>query len=107
MYRGRFALDFAYEDWASDYRETLHAAVLSAVEVEVKRARLMANHDRAIRLAQSMLAVDPTADSLELELVLAYRSSGRRAAAAEQYAHYSAFVRDELGSDVPSLEDLS
>ena len=27
LYRGRFALDFAYDDWANDYRDNLHAAV--------------------------------------------------------------------------------
>ena len=31
-YRGKFALDFSYEDWASAYRDNLHAAVLGVVE---------------------------------------------------------------------------
>ena len=31
-YRGRFALDFAYEDWASAYRDALHAAYLRVME---------------------------------------------------------------------------
>jgi len=30
LYQGRFAIDFAYEDWAADYRDNLHAAVLAA-----------------------------------------------------------------------------
>ena len=33
LYRGRYALDFVYEDWAATYRENLHAAVLAHVEV--------------------------------------------------------------------------
>ena len=31
-YHGRFALDFLYEDWAADYRDSLHAAYLRIVE---------------------------------------------------------------------------
>jgi DNA-binding SARP family transcriptional activator len=107
IYSGKFALDFAYEDWASDYRDSLHAGVLSVIERDVKRSRVEGDMERTIRLAQAILAIDPTADSVELELVLAYRASGRRAAAAEQYAHYSAFVREELGSTVPALDDLA
>jgi two-component SAPR family response regulator len=106
-YTGKYALDFAYEDWATDYRNSLHAAVLSLVESEVKRSRLSGNSERAILLAQRILSLDPSADAIELELVLAYKSSGRRAAAAEQYAHYAAFVHDELGADAPPLEDLT
>ena len=37
-YRGTYALDFAYEDWATSYRENLHAAVLGVVEVGVRAA---------------------------------------------------------------------
>ena len=33
---GRFAIDFEYEDWASPYRETLHAAYLDVVEQAIK-----------------------------------------------------------------------
>ena len=27
-YQGRYALDFAYDDWSTDYRDALHAAYL-------------------------------------------------------------------------------
>ena len=104
---GKYALDFAYEDWAADYRETLHAAVLAAVESRSEAvARAWGLPDARSDLAQAMLSVDPTADAIELELLIAYKASGRRAAAAEQYAHYAAFVRDELGADPPSFDEL-
>ncbi len=38
IYRGTYALDFAYEDWATDYRENLHAAVLGVVEAGAREA---------------------------------------------------------------------
>ena len=44
-----------------------------------------------------MLAVDPAADAIELALLRAYKAAKRHAAAGEQYAHYAAALRDELG----------
>jgi DNA-binding SARP family transcriptional activator len=106
LYRGTYALDFAYEDWATTYRDNLHAAVLASVEVGVRRAVMGGDLERAIRLAQDVLAVDPTADAVELELLRAYKVGGRYAAAAEQYAHYASYLRGELGSDPPSFSDI-
>ncbi len=105
-YVGRYALDFAYDDWSSSYRENLHAAVLAAAEADLVRARQLRDFDRAIHLGHAVLAIDPQADSIELELLKAYKSSGRHAAAAEQYAHYAAFVRNELAADPPSYDDI-
>ncbi len=106
LYRGRYALDFAYEDWASAYREHLHAAVLAVGETATATARRLADYDTAIRIGHALLAVDPEADAIELELLKAYKASGRQAAAAEQYAHYAAFLREELAADVPSYEEI-
>ena len=38
VYTGRFALDFTYEDWATDYRDNLHAAVLATAETAMAAA---------------------------------------------------------------------
>ena len=37
-YVQRYALEFAYEEWAVPYRDTLHAAVLGYVEQAIERA---------------------------------------------------------------------
>ncbi len=105
-YVGRYALTFAYEAWAEGYRENLHAAVLAAGEAELGRARRDLDFDRAIEMGHSLLAIDPLADGVELELLRAYKQGGRRAAAAEQYAHYAAYVRKELGVEPPRWDDL-
>jgi LuxR family maltose regulon positive regulatory protein len=106
LYRGRYALDFVYEDWAATYRENLHAAVLAHVEVAQARARDAKDFERAIRLGHTALAIDPQADAIELELLKAYKASGRQAAAAEQYAHYATLVRTELAVEPPSFDDI-
>ena len=105
-YKGKFALDFSYEEWATAYRENLHAAVLGAVEEEVATLIQGGDADAAILHAQRILLVDPTADAIELQLLRAYKRGGRHAAAAEQYAHYSSMLRDDLGAEPPSLGDI-
>ena len=76
------------------------------MEADIVRSRGLGEYDRAIRLCQAILAIDSQADSIELELLRAYKASGRQAAAAEQYAHYSTLLRDELGADAPPYDDI-
>jgi DNA-binding SARP family transcriptional activator len=106
LYEGRFALDFSYEEWASSYRETLHAAVLSRVEAALGAAIEGGDLDRSVRIAQRALVIDPTADAIELALLRTYKASGRLAAAAEQYAHYASTLRADLGIEPPPLDAL-
>ena len=105
-YTGKFALDFSYEEWATAYRENLHAAVLGVVEDEVTALIQGGDAETAILHAQRDSAVDPSADAIELQLLRAYKRGGRHAAAAEQYAHYASMVRDDLGAEPPSLADI-
>ncbi|HEX9014457.1 MAG TPA: BTAD domain-containing putative transcriptional regulator [Chloroflexota bacterium] len=102
-YRGRFAMDFAYEDWAAGYRDALHAAYLEAVEQAIVDDTNAGYFDRAIGVARRSLAVDPDAEHLELGLLRLYRRTGAHAAAAEQYEHYAAYLRNELGIEPPPL----
>ncbi len=105
-YRGRFALDFEYEEWAAAYRDTLHAAYLEIVERAVLDDFTSGHYDRGIKVARRAMEVDPTAEQIEVCLLRLYRVTGAHAAAAEQYAHYSAVVREELGVEPPPLESL-
>jgi ATP/maltotriose-dependent transcriptional regulator MalT/DNA-binding SARP family transcriptional activator len=105
-YTGRFALDFEYEEWAAEYRDWLHAAFLEVIERSIKLDSKTGHYDRAVRSAQRALEVDPEAEQLELSLLRLYRLTGAHAAAAEQYAHYSAMLRTTLGVEAPPLESL-
>jgi DNA-binding SARP family transcriptional activator len=106
MYRGRFALDFEYEEWAGPYRDTLHAAYLEIVERSVLDDFTAGHYDRGIRIARRALDVDEAAEQIEVSLLRLYRVSGAHAAAAEQYAHYATFMREELGVEPPALDAL-
>ena len=106
LYRGRFALDFEYEEWAGGYRDSLHAAYLEIVERSVLDDFTAGHYDRGIRIARRALAVDESAEQIEVSLLRLYRVSGAHSAAAEQYAHYATIMRDELGIEPPPLDSL-
>jgi DNA-binding SARP family transcriptional activator len=106
LYTGRFALDFEYEEWASAYRDSMHAAYLEIVERSVGDDLLSGHYDRGIGVARRALTVDPAADHIEVSLMRLYRATGAHSAAAEQYAHYATVMRDELGVEPPPLESL-
>lgn len=104
-YLGRFALDFAYEEWAGPFRDSLHAAYLRVIESSVRLDVDSGNYARGVFLAERASEVEPDSEELQLALVRVYRLAGAHAAAAEQYAHYSRVMRD-LGVDPRPLADL-
>jgi len=106
QYAGRFALDFEYEEWASPYRDWLHAAFLEVVERAVTSDIETGHFERGIKLAQRVLDTDPGAEQVEVSLLHLYRVSGAHSAAAEQYGHYAGMMRDQLGLEPPPLELL-
>jgi DNA-binding SARP family transcriptional activator len=105
-YLGRFALDFAYEEWAGPHRDSMHAAYLEVIEKAVSADTNGGAFDRAIGLARRAIETDPEAEQIELSLLRLYRRTGAHSAAAEQYAHYAAVLRNELGIEPPPLESL-
>jgi DNA-binding SARP family transcriptional activator len=104
-YDARFAMDFEYEDWASPYRETLHAAYLDVIEQAVRAYFDSGDFDRASRLARGAIAIDPEAEPIEAALLRLYRNTGSHAAAAEQYSHYSALGRAD-GIEPRPLDEI-
>ena len=105
LYRGRFALDFMYEDWASDYRDSLHASYLRVVEVAVRLDADSGHYNRGIEIAELAADVEPDSEDLQVALLRLYRVSGSLAAAAEQYGHYAQNLRD-LGVEPQPLSDI-
>ena len=104
-YRGQFALDFSYEDWAAPYRDALHAGYLRVIELAIRTDLDTGHFERGAFLAERALEVDPEVEQVQAALVKLYRLSGAHAAAAEQYAHYAATMQD-LGVDPTPFADL-
>ena len=105
-YRGKFAADFAYEDWAASYRESLHAGYLAVIERAVAGALGSSGLRWRLWVGQNALGIDPEADLVEAHVIRLYRELGAPAAAAEQYAHYSTMLREQLGVDPPLIGDV-
>jgi DNA-binding SARP family transcriptional activator len=105
-YRGRFALDFEYEDWSRAHRDSLHAAYLHIIENAVLSDLATGHFMRGIEIARRALEADPEAEGIEVALIRLYKRVGAHGAAAEQYQHYAATMRDQLGIEPPTLEGL-
>jgi DNA-binding SARP family transcriptional activator len=105
QYRAPFALDFAYEEWASGYRDSLHASYLRVIEHAVRLDIDTGHFARGTYLAERAAEVEPDSEEIQLSLVRLYRLSGAHAAAAEQYGHYAQTMRD-LGVDPPAFADV-
>jgi len=104
-YLGRFALDFAYEEWTAPYRDALHAGYLRIVERAVRDDLDSGHLGRGIFIAERATEVDPDAEEIQVALVRLYRHAGAHAAAAEQYAHYARYM-SELGLEPPAIGDI-
>jgi DNA-binding SARP family transcriptional activator len=105
-YRGKFALDFSYDDWASMHRDSLHAQYLEVMERAIAFSTATGRFAEAMELSRALLETDPSLDQVEASLVKMYRLLGAHAAAAEQYQHYTTVVREELGIDPPPLDQM-
>ena len=105
QYTGRFAIDFAYDEWSAGYRDGLHAGYLRVVEHAIRIDLDTGHFGRGTFLAERAMEVDPEAEEIQAALVRLYRLSGAHAAAAEQYAHYSHSMR-ELGLEPAAYLDV-
>ena len=76
------------------------------IETAVRSDTESGHFERGIQLARHALDVCPEADTIELSLLRLYKLNGSHAAAAEQYAHYSTWLRDSLGIEPPTLDSL-
>jgi ATP/maltotriose-dependent transcriptional regulator MalT/DNA-binding SARP family transcriptional activator len=106
VYTGKFALDFSYDEWATDYREWLHVAYIHVVETQIRIDVDHGDYQRGILLARRALEIEPRHDELELSLLRLLRGSGAHSAAAEQYLRYSHVLRNDLGVDPPPIDRL-
>ncbi len=104
-YRGRFALDFAYEEWASTYRDQLHASYLRVMEQAIRLDMDSGHFVRGTFLAERAAELEPDSDDLQISLIHLYRLSGAHAAANEQYGRYVKNLRG-IGVEPPAFAEV-
>jgi DNA-binding SARP family transcriptional activator len=106
IYEGRFAIDFAYEEWASDFRDWLHVAYLQLLEKAITDDIAAGKYERSVVLARRVLGLDPRLDAFGLSLLKLLKGAGARSAAAEQYERYATILRQEIGVEPPPFDSL-
>lgn len=106
LYKGKFAPEFEYEDWAIATRDGLHAAYLALVARTLRHCAEEGDWLQGAATARLALSVDPSAEDIEKNLIALYHHAGSHAAAAEQYSHFAASQRAEYGVEPPPLEVL-
>ena len=74
----------------------------AGIRVRLENGRVQ----EAIRLARRVLEIDSSAEQIERLLLRGYYESGAHSAVREQYGHYAAALRDELGVEPPTLDEL-
>jgi DNA-binding SARP family transcriptional activator len=105
-YRGSFAPEFEYEEWAIAWRTRAHAAFLSLANSAIDVFAAAGRGTEARDVAVQVLDVDPDATEIEAKLIRLYWQLGARSAAAAQYAHLESQSRAD-GIDPPSFTELT
>lgn len=102
LYQGDL-LPESYDDWVLSEREALHKQHLEALLRLVQYYRSQSEYEKAIRLAQQALTVEPGDERAHQHLMVCYASSGDRAAALHQYEQCRNSLRSLLNVE-PSPE---
>jgi DNA-binding SARP family transcriptional activator len=105
-YSGRFASDFAYDEWAVDFRDWLHVAYLQIIEDAIASDIAAGKFNRGVGLARRALEMEPRLESLGLSLLRLLKGTGAHAAAAEQYTRYAALLRAEIGIEASPFDSI-
>jgi two-component SAPR family response regulator len=101
LYGGRF-LEGCYAEWALQQQSELEERYLSLLGRLARRHLQRGGFDAAHSAAQKALAVDNNLEELHEIALRALVAAGRLAEAHRHLNAYAAYLRDELGEEVPA-----
>jgi DNA-binding SARP family transcriptional activator len=105
-YRGPFAPEFEYDEWAIPWRDSIHSAFLHLSE-GAARARLRDGLSlEATRILAHAVDVDPRALEMRGLMVAALEKSGSAAAARQLYVSFADQYRKDYAAEPPTLAAL-
>jgi DNA-binding SARP family transcriptional activator len=102
LYGGPYLLEFESE-WVIQRRRVLEMLYLDLIAQHADEALMRDQPERAIRLLQDALAIDPYRDDLNLRYILLLGRLNRRSALVAHYQRYVSLLSSDLGLD-PSKE---
>jgi TolB-like protein/DNA-binding SARP family transcriptional activator/pimeloyl-ACP methyl ester carboxylesterase len=112
LYRGDFLAGFglreeSFEEWLTAERARLHELAVQALTRLLERHAAAGAPERAIILAQRLLALDPLQEGAHRTLMRLYAGQGRGEAALKQYESCIRVLQRELGvAPAPETEAL-
>jgi len=96
LYRGDL-LETAYDDWLLEHREALYLEYVRLLHRASAQLLGSRQFERAVALAERLVAVEPYDEKALRTLMEGYRAIGRRGAALAVYEQFVARVADEFG----------
>ena len=85
-------MDFAYEEWATSYRTSLHAAYLRVIEHAIRLDIDAGHFGRGTYLAERAADVEPESEEIQVALV----NLGHPGQLVEVFDHAAFRVMDDL-----------
>ena len=102
LYNGDFLSEF-YSEWCVSERANLERWFMQSASVLARHFAELGNHDRAARVGDRILSVDPYNEEALGIVLTAYAAAGNYAAGEHRYREYRNVVETELGEQ-PSVK---
>jgi DNA-binding SARP family transcriptional activator len=106
LYAGRFAPEFEYEDWADDWRTSLHATYLRLAHATADGLIAEHRYGEVVDVLGPVANLDPTAYDLRTLLVACLAAVGATDAAQAHYRSLAAAYERDLGLSIRPYSEL-
>ena len=106
LYRGHFAPEFEYEDWASEWRTHVHTSYLHLAHATSTDLIGEGRYGEVVEVLTPVVALDPSAFELRGALVGCLAKAGARDASLAQYRSMAVAHERELGLPARSYAEL-
>lgn len=106
LYKGEFAPEFRYEEWAESWRSQLHGIFLHLAYSTANELVRDQRFGHAVEVLTPAVLIDPLAFDLRTTLVGCLARLGSTDAAHAQHRSYALLHTRELGLPAPSFEEV-
>ena len=106
LYKGRFAPEFEYEEWAEEWRTHLHASFLHLAHATSNALLVEHRFGEAVEVLTPVASLDPTAYDLRATLVACLAATGATDAAHAHYRSMAVSQERDIGVPARSFDEI-
>jgi DNA-binding SARP family transcriptional activator len=106
LYKGGFAPEFEYEEWAQEWRAQLHGSYLHLAHLTVRSFVGSGLYSKAVEILTPVVLLDPLAFELRSTLVACLAGVGAVDAAQSHYRSMASLYSRDMGVPAPSYEEV-